>query len=259
MEQYFKSILHNTSKIKGSSSGVTMNVISTFNGFGIPQLKSFMERKRVTCLDLRTYLGDSAAKVMKSLPNEFIAAAEKFELIADAAAESIENIYENPMVILADYVDVGEIYYLSAIILALKERIKNINWYHLNFSGDAMFELLREEQKNRPDYDLPNKLIELLSTLYRKREQLDKHCITINKKSMKSYLMYFKKWFDDEQSLDSAVTKLFYQFESGDTNDSNNNIYIHFTINSELYVKYVDIDMSDIDKLDDAFSSIDLA
>lgn len=258
MEKYFKSILHNTSKIKGSSSGVTMNVISSFNGFGITQLKSFMERKHVTCLELRTFMVESAEKVMKSLPNEFIKRDEKFELIADSVIESIENIYENPMVILVDYDGINELYQLTSTILMLKERIKNINWYHLNFDSDAMSKLLYEEQKIRPRYNLPEKLMTLLPVFYKKRDKTVKHSIAINKGMIKHQLMYFKKWFANEQDLDSAVTKLFYQFESDDTNDSNNNVYIHFHINSESFVKYIDINGSDIDNFDDIFSGIDI-
>ena len=259
MEKYFKSILHNTPKIKGSSSGVTMNVISSFNGFGIAQLKSFMERKQVTCLDLRTFMVESAEKIMKSLPNEFITADEKFELIADVVIESIENIYENPMVILVDYDGINELYQLTVIILMLKERIKNINWYHLNFDSDAMFKLLYEEQKTRSGYNLPERLMTLLPVFYKKRDQNVKHCITISKKVIKYQLMNFKKWFENEQDLDSAVTKLFYQFESDGTNDNNNNnTYIHFHINSESFVKYIDINASDIDNFDDIFSIIDI-
>lgn len=259
MEKYFKSILHNTLKIKGSSSGVTMNVISSFNGFGIAQLKSFMERKQVTCLELRTFMVESAEKVMKSLPNEFITTDEKFELMANVVIESIENIYENPMVILVDYDGINELYQLTAIILMLKERIKNINWYHLNFDTIAMFKLLYEEQQSRPGYNLPERLMTLLPVFYKKGDKTVKHSIAINKGMIKRQLMLFKKWFNNEQDLDSAVTKLFYQFESDDTDDSKNITYIHFHINSESFVKYIDISESEIDSFDDIFSGIDLA
>ena len=259
MEKYFKSILHNTSKIKGSSSGITMNVISTLNGFGIAQLKSFMERKQVTCLDLRTYMIESAEKVMKSLPNEFITVGERFELIADVVIESIENVYENPMVILVNYDAFNELYQLTTLVLKLKERIKNINWYHLNFNIDAMFKFLYEEQKTRAGYNLPERLMTLLPLFYKKRDKSVKHSIEITKDMIKHQLMYFKKWFNNEQDLDSAVTKLFYRFESDDTNNSNNITYIHFHINSESFVKYIDIAGSDIDNIDDIFSGIDIA
>lgn len=254
MENYFKSILHDTPKIKGSSTNTTINFISSFNGFGIAQVKSFMERKQVTCLDLRTFMVESGEKVMKSLPNEFITINEKFALIADSVIESIKNIYENPMVILVDYNNaVNELYQLSVIIMLLKEKVKNVNWYHLNFDAEAMFKLLYEEQKTRAKYSLPERLMTLLPIFYKKRDKNDKHSILISKKDIKYQLMNFKKWFENEQSLDSSVTKLFNQF-----NADSNNIYIHFYISSEFFVKFIDINGSNLDNLDDLFSGIDI-
>ena len=256
MEKYFESISRNTSKIKGSSTNTTMNLISSFNGFGISQVKSFMERKQVTCLDLRTVMVEAGEKVMKSLPNDFITADEKFNLVANAVIEAIENIYENPMVILIDYKGISELYQLTIIVLMLKEKVKNINWYHLNFDTEAMFKLLYEEQKSRASHNLPERLITLLPVFYKKRDKNIKHSILISKKDIKHKLTYFKKWFENEQSLDSSITNLFNQFEPDNTNS--NNIYIHFHINSESFVKYIDINGSDIDNFDDIFSNIDI-
>ena len=256
MEKYFESILHNTQKIKGSSTNATMNLISSFNGFGISQVKSFMERKRVTCLDLRTFMVEAGEKVMKTLPNDFITTDEKFGLVADTVIESIENIYENPMVILVDYDGISELYQLTTIILMLKEKVKNINWYHLNFDMEAMFKLLYEEQKTRASYSLPERLITLLPVFYKKRDQNVKHSILMSKKEIKHQLMNFKKWFENEQSLDSSVTNLFNQFEPD--NDNSNNTYIHFHINSESFVKFIDINGFDIENFDDVFSNIDI-
>lgn len=261
MEKYFESILHNiddkndTQKIKGSSINTTFNVVSSFDGFGINQFKLFIEKKRITCLNLRTLVREAGEKVMKSLPNEYITTDEKFELVANMTIESIENIYENPMVILVDYVGIDELYQLSAIILMLKKNAKNINWYHLNFDMDVMFNILKEEQKARATHSLTERFMELLPVFYKKQDKKIEHSILLDKKEFKYKLMNFKKWFENELSLNTAVTNLFNQFDSLDDDKA---IYIHFRISPESFVKFIDINSDNANNLDDAFSKIDI-
>ena len=163
------------------------------------------------------------------------------------------------MVILVKYIENGDLHSLSSIVLLLKERMHSINWYHLNFDADAMFKLLCDEQKNRPEYNLPHLLMSLLPVYYKKQDQNTKHSIAMNKKTITHHLMLFKKWFDNEQSLDSTITNLFNQFDPDDVNNSNSTTHIHFRINSDSFVKYIDINVSDVDNFDDVFSKIELA
>ena len=252
MEKYFNSIFFDTPKIKGSSNNVSINVISTFNSFGIAQIKAFMEKKLITCLELNKYLIESGEKVMKVLPNEFISNEEKFKLISDDVIETIKNIYEYPMVIIVNYDAYSTLYQLTTLTILLKEKIENMNWYHLNFDLEAMLKLLYDVQQNKIIYSLPDRFLKSLPIFYKKRNNYDNHSILITKEDIKYQLMNFKKWFDDEESLNSSITNLFNEFNSDD------NIYIHFHINSEYYIKYIDINRTDLDNFEDMLTKINI-
>ena len=229
-----------TKDSKNSTDDIPLNVIIIFSKIGRKQVNEFLENKHLKSMILNVYFKEALFKILKNLPNEYISKEDYVRLVIDRTVNDIKSDYTDNHVLIVEIKKRYELENFNNVLEQLNYLYNYTNMYFLNFDIESMFNYV--ENNYAEDKITPKILINSIIECYTKKLN-DNHNIKLYRKSIIHNFKIFKKFFPDELSLIELLTYLFDNYIFNDDVD-----YIHIAIYSTSYVKFLDVNLSNIEE-----------
>ena len=229
-----------TKDSKNSTGNIPLNVIIIFSKIGRKQVNEFLENKHLKSMILNVYFKEALFKILKNLPNEYISKEDYARLVINRTVNDIKSDYTDNHVLIVEIKKRYELENSNNVLEQLNYLYNDTNMYFLNFDIESMFNYV--ENNYAEDKITPEILINSIIECYTKKLN-DNHNIKLYRKSIIHNFKIFKKFFPDELSLIELLTYLFDNYIFNDDVD-----YIHIAIYSTSYVKFLDVNLSNIEE-----------
>lgn len=229
-----------TKDSKNSTDDIPLNVIIIFSKIGRKQVNNFLENKHLKQISLKIYFKEALFKILKNLPNEYISKEDYVRLVIDRTVNDIKSDYTDNHVLIVEIKKRYELENFNNVLEQLNYLYNYTNMYFLNFDIESMFNYV--ENNYAEDKITPKILINSIIECYTKKLN-DNHNIKLYRKDIIRSVKIFKKFSPNELSLIKILTPLFDNYILNDDVG-----YIHIVIYSTSYVKFLDVNLSNIEE-----------
>lgn len=224
----------NINRIRGGSGNITIICMldSTIN----IKLTSYLEKKRVNSVDIRTLLPGLVVEAYNELENRYYSAKEIMQIVSQKVITSIENKSKSANVFILP---------LNKPILNTKllfdglEKKMKVNLYFLNLDAELLFETFYENNDFLQVFQPVQSLLNWIAVYYKKASTKTEKTIHLSRKSLKKYLLQKKYFFSSEEKIDENVNELFSFFE-----EPGEELYLEFNSPPGIDMVFININVS---------------